>query len=239
MSTRLERIEIKGLKDGGFCCGNGTDATIKRSYPAILHHSNVSQVLWLGFCDQFDTTLKSIRPIKRQTSRAALIIFSLIGIAIICAPILITQTPIDKYLGRIWYAYVFGVIFIIPCIFFFRLKGNISRKMSKVFEELKFVCLNTSNQFSGVTFKFTTVRRTNGKKSWNDRYVDVEVDGFPVETDDNTVSTAGIVSLDEFIASPIRDGLTIDERLQELERMKPHLSDDEYNVRRQELMNEV
>ena len=217
------RVEIHGLRDGGFCYGGRTDPTINRDYPSILPGTSVSQLAWFRFCDEIDTTLKSIGPIKKKVSRTMLVALALIVALVIIIPILITQNPIDKYYVPEPYQYfffIFAVTFVIFCALFFCRRGvRLSRKLRAVYNELQKICANARDQFSDVSFNFITHRLTNGTRSWYIRYIEVTVIGLANENDNRTLATTESSSVDEFIISPMTDTLTIDERLEEFRRI--------------------
>lgn len=196
----VQRIKLLGLRGGGFCCGKETIPTIDRSFPSILRGTDVTQHSWTDFCDQSDSILEVLQPIKKRTTRLIFSLLSFLATMVMVAPILITQVEIKKYLGAFWSFYFFIFVFILPCFAFFRIKGYASQGMNGVFSELTTLCANKSSQFPGITFRFTTRRRTNGKKSWNERYIDIIVTGLSDENDNYTVPTDGYLSTDDSIA---------------------------------------
>jgi len=208
----MERVKILGLRGGAGCCGvGGIEATIKRDYPSILNSTNVDSLRWLTFCDRLDEALKSIRVVKASTVRMIQILFGFVATIVISCAILFTQTQIDQYLGTVWYFYVFIMLYLLPAIIFFRIRGNLSRKMSKVYDEVNAICIDTTNQSSGVTFELLIVRKTNGKKIWYDRYIVITLDGFTIESEDYTIATRSSRSIstrtpvDEFSVSPMEN----------------------------------
>ncbi len=205
----MERVKILGLRGGGVCCGSGgREPTIKRDYPSILNRTGVDTLRWLSFCNRIDDALKPILVVKRQVKTMIQFLFGSVTTLIIVLAILITQTEIEKYLGKLWYFYAFAAVYIVPLIIFFRIRGILSRKMRQVYDEVNAVCLDTTNQSSGVRFELLTIRKTNGKKIWYDRFIAIYVDGLITEADNNTTSTrSGSISietpLDEFTDSPV------------------------------------
>jgi hypothetical protein len=191
--TAATRIKFVGLQSGVCCCGRGIDATIDRQYPSILQdtsNTNVSQLSWMAFCDQIDAALKPISTIKRRLARIFTILFVLMVLATIGVSTLITQTPIETYLGKLWYMYVFLVLYIVPCFTFLRTRGVLSRQMQDIYDEIRMICLNTSNQYLGVTFRYQMIRQSDGSKSWYLRYIEITV----ASNDDITVPTDGYAS---------------------------------------------
>ena len=201
----LQRVKILGLRGETFCCKEGTDPTINRAFPSILRGTDVSQHSWSDFCDQSDSILKEIKPVKKRTAHMIYVLLSFVAIMVFIAPILVTQVAIENYLGSLWFFYIFIFIGILPCVAFFRIKGYVSRGLNDVFSELTTLCANKSSQFRGITFRFTTLHRSYGGKTRKERYIDIIVTGLSPENDDYTVPTDGYISADDTSGSPLRD----------------------------------
>lgn len=210
------RVKLKGLKSGGSCCGRGIDATIPRTYPTILDESNsFRQAAWTSFCDEIDEALTPVKGIKNRTVRMVYFLFIMMFTSVITTAILITQTEIQGYLGRLWYFYVFGFIYLFPALVFCKMTKMQVGSMDKVYEGIRKVCMNTSNQFGDVSFRLISIRHTNGSRVWYARYILVAVAG--VEDDNRTEPTGTDWSHeyhdDDFSPTPIGNLLSIQNRV--------------------------
>jgi len=187
----VQRVKILGFQDGRFCCfGEGTDATIKRGFPRILLDTDVTATWWIEFCNDIDYRLKAIRPIKLEKSRKSIILYLLLMVMIMCTPIVIFETPMEKSIGTVWHFVIFGLVYIIPFVTFLYINRALTRKMNVVYDELKVLCSNASETFANVAFKFKVVSRTDGQTCWSVRFIEVIVTGIGIDGDDN--STASI-----------------------------------------------
>ena len=64
--------------------------------------------------------------------------------------------------------------------------------MQDIYDEIRMICLNTSNQYLCVTFQYQVtryqmIRQSDGSKSWYLRYIEITV----ASNDDTTVPTDG------------------------------------------------
>ena len=87
--------------------------------------------------------------------------------------------------------------------------------MDKIYEGIRKVCMNTSNQFGDVSLRPITIRHTNGSRVWYGRYILVAVAG--VEDDNRTEPTGTDWSHeyfdDDFSPTPEGNLLSIQNRV--------------------------
>ncbi len=200
------RVRFKSLRTGGSCCAQGTDATILRTYPTVLNHSNnVREAAWSSFCDEIDEVLKPVRRLKNQTLKMVASLVLAMIITLIATAALITQGNVESNLGPFWYVYIFSFIYLAPALAFCWMRRMQLRRYKKVYDDISAVCMRRSNQHRDVHFRLISERQTNGQKVWYVRSIFVVVAGVN-DNDEYTAPTGTDVSNsedDEFFPSPL------------------------------------
>lgn len=223
------QINIDGQSD------NSGQATINKTFPILLN-DRISQSSWTRFCEEVDRELEPLSGIRR-TLKIANMVRSLVGFAIMVAiMLLVIPSGVNDYDGVSGLAIYMIILLVgIPLVLIVALSRYTSKLYSRfqdVVTEVKEICTRKSNDDPEITFSVEQMPLlTNGilRLSTQGMYqlcISIKVAGAR----GNETGMGGVGGV-------VRGNTA--ERLQELDGIKSLLTAQEYEQKRQNILNSV
>jgi len=197
---------------------------IDRSIPAVLQ-GRMTAKLWTDFCNKYDLTVKQLEEFALQCFVSALV-GVLLSIVILAIPAIRSSD-----------SYPIGILVIGLVLFFSSLAlpawfHNIQTE--SIYKDVQKLCEDSSKKQTSLTFQLqcSQARGTDGDI--------VEVRYIEVCFTEGTASAEEIVyETSSKAVAHYGDLLTATERFEELENLKPFLTDQEYNQKREDIIAAV
>uniref|UniRef100_A0A7S2E7T8 Uncharacterized protein n=1 Tax=Trieres chinensis TaxID=1514140 RepID=A0A7S2E7T8_TRICV len=243
------RIDFEGQY--GIGCFAQQSIQVSRTQPAILNE-HISTFAWNQFCDKIDQELHPMNKIRKVAGLMSCTCFAVFIIAPL-ATMISTFASTDPFSGRQPNIIAFILGPLIAMVGLIATQVIAMKKANQVIEGVKRVCDEVSKQQPRLSFHVRFERHyyhrqhDNRTGSHTTNYIEVIVAGggaVPLGTADmsalpyatNVTSNLGVPVVTSSVAVPDRSPA---ERLANLEEMKPHLSEQEYAAKRNDILNSV
>ena len=234
------RIEIDGqfsdslVGFSGGCnpCPNVNEVKICRSYPDILNDI-MSEGEWIRFCEVIDRKLELVQEANKTYALFTKMMSAFFLIMVIAAFVANALSFGDLILAPVSFACFLVVGFLLY-------RG--SMKLSSAINQLSSVCDEWTSKLPGVSFHIRDATELNGSRNRRPLtrkiYLEVETSTSNVQakTDIESVATFSPLSPSNLLPTTRPEQKTAVERLMELDEMKPHLTNEEYEKKRSEIL---
>lgn len=223
------RIDIQGQRS--FCA---TSLTVSRTLPAILG-GHMSDYEWNQFCDSVDMALEPASKAKKKLAilGSVSVLFCMVGFLVFG---LLFATSASSHGGPSFATFalpiacfvLFGLVTCASSIY-------ISKESEKTRQELTRVCEEQSARNRSISFH---VREETRIVSGSDSVSTYHLVHLEVQV---ATEAGGSASPSSYYASASTNplGKSVETRLEELERLKHHLTEEEYQRKREDILTAV
>ena len=247
------RIELLGQ---GF---TSQAVKIDRSFPGILA-DKMSNSAWLAFCDEVDTVLEPLTPMKQKVKRrlilttvASIGLFAALAIMGATGSVITSSGVSPVFIG------FFIACAVVPMAFQCSTMRTVMSQTTRIMENLKRVLNTESAKRSDVSFHIRTERYYTGnhRNSTGTNYIECSVGSTVIPMGggnsnySNDAASTPVVAMPVFSSTfenlasappataPYSNGRSVAERLQELEGIRSLISTEEYSSKKKAILDGI
>ena len=247
------RIELLGQ---GF---TSQAVKIDRSFPGILA-DKMSNSAWLAFCDEVDTVLEPLTPMKQKVKRrlilttvASIGLFAALAIMGATGSVITSSGVSPVYIG------FFIACAVVPMAFQCSTMRTVMSQTTRIMENLQRVLNTESAKRSDVSFHIRTERYYTGnhRNSTGTNYIECSVGSTVIPMGggnsnySNDAASTPVVAMPVFSSTfenlasappataPYSNGRSVAERLQELEGIRSLISTEEYSSKKKAILDGI
>lgn len=247
------RIELLGQ---GF---TSQAVKIDRSFPGILA-DKMSNSAWLAFCDEVDTVLEPLTPMKQKVKRG-LILTTVASIGLFAALAIMGATGSVITSSGVSPVYIgfFIACAVVPMAFQCSTMRTVMSQTTRIMENLQRVLNTESAKRSDVSFHIRTERYYTGnhRNSTGTNYIECSVGSTVIPMGggnsnySNDAASTPVVAMPVFSSTfenlasappataPYSNGRSVAERLQELEGIRSLISTEEYSSKKKAILDGI
>lgn len=247
------RIELLGQ---GF---TSQAVKIDRSFPGILA-DKMSNSAWLAFCDEVDTVLEPLTPMKQKVKRrlilttvASIGLFAALAIMGATGSVITSSGVSPVFIG------FFIACAVVPMAFQCSTMRTVMSQTTRIMENLQRVLNTESAKRSDVSFHIRTERYYTGnhRNSTGTNYIECSVGSTVIPMGggnsnySNDAASTPVVAMPVFSSTfenlasappataPYSNGRSVAERLQELEGIRSLISTEEYSSKKKAILDGI